>query len=483
MLRIYCDSNIYRYLKPVHPSFSNELLKTFESLKDKMAFTFSEAHLDDLKNSDYSLALKDLELMEVYVKDNYFQQSGRFSQKTSCYLKTPSIAFREKNHHIYNKIIENNVSDLDTLFPENESDIYGYEKLLKDLLNSIYSIPIATLISSAFIEDNSINAKKILDKMIPNYNAEISLRDVIKDMSPFIHSLMTDPNELASLRKYINEYTDRNEYSFEKWGPRFNQMLKQTNIEKSFTETIDSLLIGDQKEDMYQRFKYTYTLLEIYNITQERSGKQNKLKKFTLDSLNIDASHAWFASFSDYLITDDKGLQVKAAITYSLLGVTTKILSSKDFINSQTLLNKQEENLFSLFNSILYDLENAMLLHSIENNNERVYTFKTGHSYFNYANRIQKVERSTGVNVTIYCDRESSSIGFMYRELEILTYKLINILGLDDDNKGAFHFEERESVKWNYATRTWTLAEYTWSIGISDKAPGRIYINIYMPKT
>ena len=60
MMRIYCDSNIYRYLNSAHPSHSAELLNLFEILKDKILFTFSDAHLDDLKDSVKEYAEKDL---------------------------------------------------------------------------------------------------------------------------------------------------------------------------------------------------------------------------------------------------------------------------------------------------------------------------------------------------------------------------------------------------------------------------------------
>lgn len=484
MNRIYCDSNIYRYLNPGHPSYSHGLLDVFESLKDKMLFTFSDAHLDDLKDSKTEFAYKDLELMGRYVKDNYFMHDLITEKKTTCYLATPLEAFKGKDYNAYNSVLQNNPFDIDKMFSDDPSDEFGFNRLLRQSLQLLYNMPIDALTPSIDTASLKRVHKEWFEKMIPNYSPTMTIQEMMNGLWSFGQGILEDAGELTAFRKYIQEYLDRDEYSFDKWGIGFNERLKQTSIGKTFTELVDFILTQDQKNDLYHRFNYTYTLLEMYNITQERQGKNNKLKKFDFQSLNTDALHAWYASFSDYLVTDDKGLQVKAAIVYQLLGLPTKIISSKDFINMKTLLLGQEETISKFIEAILFDLDNAMLLYSVENLGETVQTYKTVHPYFNYANRMQVIREQDWNNIVLYCDRSGHADFFMYRELELIINKLLSMLGIDDQNKGAFNIyaREQDKIEWNKPLRVWTKGVQQYAVGLSAKAPGNLYINLSIPK-
>ena len=70
MLRIYCDSNIFRIIKPSHPFYKPDLHGMLEELKDTFLFIFSEPHLDDLSDSIVSFRDEDLRVMEKYVHNN-----------------------------------------------------------------------------------------------------------------------------------------------------------------------------------------------------------------------------------------------------------------------------------------------------------------------------------------------------------------------------------------------------------------------------
>ena len=74
MIRYYLDSNIYRVLKPNHPSHDPDLLHFIKQLKSIGLFIYSDAHLDDLKESQESYRNQDLELMGEYVQDNYLSR-------------------------------------------------------------------------------------------------------------------------------------------------------------------------------------------------------------------------------------------------------------------------------------------------------------------------------------------------------------------------------------------------------------------------
>lgn len=482
MIRIYCDSNIYRYLKPEHPSYSHALLDVFEALKDKMLFTFSDAHLDDLKDSKPEYALKDLELMGRYVKDNYFMHDLISKKRTGPYLATPLEAFKAKDYDAYHATLEGNPFNLDKLFPDQQDDEFGLYKLLQQSMQLLYSMPISAVAPA--IETDKIQGahKEWFDKILPGYNPMMTMGELMNSVWPHSKTLLDDSKEMTAFRRYIGDYFDRDEYSFEKFGMGFNEQLKQTSLGKTFVELVDSILTENDKKDPYQKFNRYYTFLEMYNITQEKQGNTNKLKKFDYQSLNNDALHAWYASFSDYLVTDDKGLQVKAAITYQLLGLPTKILSSSDFIHMKTVLIGQEETEESLQKALIHDLNNAFVMHNRKTLDAVAQTYKTSHAYFNYANRLQVIFWNNNErHVVLYCERCSHADFFMYRELETIVQKLLDLFGMDDEGKGFFGLDKIAEVKWDTPLRTWSFTDRKISIGLSEVAPSAIYVCITVP--
>jgi hypothetical protein len=298
----------------------------------------------------------------------------------------------------------------------------------------------------------------------------------MKSVSPYSTSLLKDEKQVTEIRKYISEYMDRDTYSFEKWGTKFNEKFKETSIGKSFTEMIESLLPENEKDNFNVKFSHAYTLLELYNITQERTKRG--LKKFNLTSLNTDASHAYFGSFCDYLVSDDKGMQVKANIVYQLFGFHTKVLSSADFINISHILLGQEEDYGKFSTSFQYDLKHAFLLNKTSNleTGFEVSVYKTTHNYFNYFNRLQIIVDNGHHTYAFYSDRENHGSFFMYRELEIIIRKLLTVFGLDDDAKGVYNFNENNEWELEDVIRRWTRDTLLFCLRTSKRTWGNFIV-------
>lgn len=453
MLRIYCDSNVYRILMPSHRFHKKELDVAFEALKDKFVFCFSDAHLDDLKDSKPEYRDKDLEFMGKYVKDNYFYYNHIGKKGFECYLATPGEAFAGKDYEAAQDALSN---PLDIASLLEDADDSREVKMAVNFLKSYFDLPIAALggtIDTTLMDEKS---KKWMDKILPGYNPFMSIKEMMNSMTPFGVDLLHNEKDVTELRKYIGEYLNRETYSFEKWGLAFNEKFKETGVDKTYLQMIDNMLTDNQKKDFYLRFSYAYSMLEMFNITQERQG--GRLKKFTYDSLNIDALHAYFASFCDYLVTDDKGLQVKAHIVYQLFGFQTKVLSTEDFINLKSILVGQEETLEKFIESIKYDLKHSFQIREKVNiaDGSILKTYKTTHVYFNYFNRMQIITNENGTTLALYCERRNHGNFFMYRESEILIKKMIAAFGIDDEGKGLYNLDKEENGNPKDTIRQWT---------------------------
>lgn len=462
MLRIYCDTNIYSILKDSHPSFNQDLKDTFESLNKIMLFTFSDAHLDDLHNSIKEYRDNDLILMEKYVKDNYFSHDFVTEKKTTCYLASPYQAYHDKDYEAYNNVLGSNF-DINSLFDGLENDNLG--GVIKNMMKTIFNMPI----NNSIYQPENPNEKSLEwhNKLFTDKKVT-TLGESINQMFSFGQNLLADEKEVTSLRNYIQSYVDRGDYSFENWGDKFDIKFKETQFGQSFSEIIEQIYTSNEKNyTLYDKFILYYSSLEMLNITKETTGKKAKAKKFNFSSLNTDAQHAWYASFSDYLVTDDKGLQIKAYLTYKYFKIPTKIISSYDFLNSKTLTINQEETYESLMKSLIYDMENSFQLYSQQDliNGNIVNTYKTTYPYFNYFNRIQvyQYEETNKYELTLYCERTDNSNYLMFRELESITNKLVEVFGNDFHSKGQYNFETEKRNQENII-REWKVGNLLFSL-------------------
>lgn len=467
MHRVYFDSNIFRILKSSHPSYNNDLFLACEEIKQKLLFCFSDAHLDDLKNSVQPYLSEDLALIEKFVGDNYFTYRYFGEKGLQVYLATPSTAFAEKNYVSITR--EDESLTLEKIFSDlgDDPEIQILNNTVKTLLN----IPI-----SAFGYSPSSNAsdekwQEEINKFLPDLTKETSLGEVIDKVIPFSFQLLQNKEKVSELRRLGLSYLNRETYSFEKWKFGFDEKFKDSPFGKSFLETLDSILPSNQENDFHKKFTHAYVMLELLGVTKEtKSG--GGLKKFTLDSLHRDAEHAYFASYCDFLVTDDRGLQIKAYILYHLFDIQTQVLSSKEFVNLKFQFNQQEESGGRFFTSLKHDLTNSFQLFEKRDilSGDIIRTFITSHNYFNYFNRLQEISSDTDKTWVLFCDRSDYANFFLYREIELLVGKLINTFGNDDELKGVFNLDE---INNNEAPiRYWTIGNFKIFLEESDIARG-----------
>lgn len=430
-------------------------------LKGKVLFCFSDAHLEDLKGSVKSYRDEDLLLMEQYVGDNYF--STDINQHFEIFLATPTEAYEGKNFSAVDDFFADPRS-LDKLFDNLGGD--PEINALKSILNTFLDSPLNNITSIPDMDSLDEESQKTLMELLPDYSKEMSLRQFWKNNLDFTKQFMFDKDELTNLRKLVTKYFNRDDYSWDKWKSNFSKKLKETSLNKTFLEVLDTMLVNDQKNKLYLKILYGYTILEMYNITQERTKRG--LKKFTFDSLTRDAHHAYFASHSDYLVTDDKGLQLKAFILYQVFNIPTQVLSITDFLNLRHQINGNEDTYESFRKTLDHDLKHSFKLFSKPDlmENRTIDTFKTIHTYFNYFNRLQIAKTDNSINFVLYCERRSHANFFLYREIELIINKLLAAFGEDDEKRGKYQVKEKSNEEY---LRKWTIGGRRYELLTSGK--------------
>ena len=124
--------------------------------------------------------------------------------------------------------------------------------------------------------------------------------------------------------------------------------------------------------------------------------------------------------------------------------------------------------------SLNHDLKHSMQLYERKDpfKNETVNTYKTGHNYFNYFNRLQVITSDVYTFIALYCDRESHASFMMYREIEILVDKLNGMLGEDMDKRGAYSMNENDKYERDEYIREWYVNSMKFRLLTASKAWG-----------
>ncbi|MBS1521390.1 MAG: hypothetical protein JST50_10365 [Bacteroidetes bacterium] len=425
-------------MKPEHPHHKTKLRSTADRNKENILYIFSDAHLDDLKPSKEIYRDIDLEFMGKYVQDNYFSVDTKL--EFQCYLANPKTAFDGKNYKAIDELY-NNPQYLDDIFNA-FGDLPGMDTL-KAGLNAFWSQPLGNLKPMLDPQKMDEENRAWLLKFLPDYSPDMTLRDFWSNNLQFSKKFLEDKKELRDLRKYIAKTMNRDSYSWDKWKNGFNEKFCETPLKKTFLQMIDGMLLNDQKQHIYRNITYAYALLELYNITEERNSTGPK--KFTFSSLNKDAQHVFYASFCDYLVTDDRGMQLKAFIVYNLFKIPTQVLSVEDFINRNYHIQNNEETYDTFMKTLAHDIDHALQLFSKPDlmTDKKIDTYKTNHVYFNYFNRMQLITGDGDKRCVLYCERNSHGNFFLFREIKIITTKLLTVFGLDDDMRGEYNMDEK----------------------------------------
>ncbi len=119
--------------------------------------------------------------------------------------------------------------------------------------------------------------------------------------------------------KYLNNYSpseviEQLNKSLVNWGT--NDSFLEI-IEKAFNSFPDTTQFG-----LHNRIAGVYELLDLCGYWKDKETPTSNYARLW------DSSHAFYASYCNYFISDDKRNRNKAKVVYEIYGIPTKILSS-----------------------------------------------------------------------------------------------------------------------------------------------------------
>lgn len=439
MIRIYCDSNVYRLLKPTSKQFNQTVFDHFENILRNAVIVFSEAHLDDLRTSEENFRDEDLALMEKYTGDFYIYYN-QSSKAWDCFRATPKEAYSGRDYSANEQAL-NNPFDFRSLVAD-LGDFEGKEELCA-LMDNFMQTPISAFGLSGIQAADTDENKELQEKMIPGYDPNMEIGAFLQSMTPYMSKLLNDHQEFDELRRNIASFVDTNDYKYKKWGFAFNDQLEKTLIGKKFTDILRQLSSADEIKDYWKQFQHAYSLLEMLGITEERTGK--KRKKNNLTDLMKDAAHAFNAMSCDYFITNDKGLLVKAQILYHIFQVDRPQIINLDELDQFGLAHTVDDSFHSLVTALV------SIPYAFEDGKTAI-SFNLEDKFLHYFDLVWRFKENEKIFILSAGD---DGRNFMYREILKVCNKVVQLWGNDGYGKGAVEIDELHTSESLTCLRVW----------------------------
>jgi hypothetical protein len=455
-MRIYLDSNVFRFLKKRETDFYKKLEIVLNERKSNFLFCYSYAHLADLKRDKSQIKYDDLKYMESFVDNNYLCHYWG-NKTTSCYLAKPLEAFEN--------IDDDSVDDLfdfDSIFT---GDLEPLGRVFTDLLKS-QKLDFSMIQSENQPED----LKQALSTLFPSDKKEFSLLDWIKNFGEFYKKLDDDKKAFKQLRGAItNNLTKSNLFDIDITKINFNDDFKLTPLKKSFKQFVTDNLNpnGDKEISNYDFFTNAFSTLNILGLDKEKN------KKAAFANTINDSLHSYYAAHCDILVSDDEGLLVKSKALYKLLEIDTQIFHVNDFYNNIRFLSEKESSTDRFVDLLVQDLEKGIVISSYPSmlNKRQNTIIKPIHTYLGYFNRIKQIKDFDNSNyIVLYNYRNNFSNFVFYKEYEMVTNTAIDVFGSDVDFKGKYSDKDKAEIKkGDWSGRYWDFGNHVISLEINQE--------------
>lgn len=447
MERIYFDKQIFSYLFKGKDDLYQSFLKNLYDYKNNFLFCYSHGHLLDLKNDKTNIKYDELNFMQTLVDDNYLCYYAN-DKGASCYLATPSDAFKEIDTEDETISFTNLFEGIDLTFATEEQkeqiafakNLFTNQKL--DFgFSSMGNIP----------EDMA----GVLKKVLPISAPELTISEWTEHFTRMIKTMEEDKTVYKGLRKIVDEHVNHGKF---KPGINFNEDLKKSALNKTFIDYVTTNLNpkGDKEITNYDFFTNAYFTLDLLGISKEAS------KSVKFRNVINDAIHSYYGAYCNYVVSDDNGFIKKTQIMYTLLGIKTHVYHIDDFIKSFYFLKENNEiDVQSFFNLIVNDVKHGLVINSKKSikYNRDTTTIKPIHTYLNYFNILDYIIENNDNCIVLTRQTQNYSDFVFFREYEGVVNRAINLFGIDSNMKGDFNWnvEIAEIKHDSWKGRHWQL--------------------------
>ncbi|MEO6520537.1 MAG: hypothetical protein ABIN91_02595 [Mucilaginibacter sp.] len=455
MARVYFDTNVFSNLRANKDAKFQELNNLLKIYQLKLSFYFSIAHIRDKRKDSSDFKFRDFEFMEGFVGDNYLAYDP-IKKRPSFYLATPLMAFND--HHP-----ESEFSLTKNFFEPSEDDEESAKDLKSTIKTLFSSIPLQ--LPERSYDTLTDNQKQLMSELIPAEKNDLNFFDMIQSVSGFIRKINTDTLMYKELRNMI--YTGINNGGLNlNPDTDFNEALKHTAVQKSFTDFVkDNMHTQDKsKIPFYDYYNVAYAMLDAFGISKDKLTAKNELS-----NMRNDGMHSYFASYCDYFVTDDKTTILKSNAMYGLSEVKTKVVTVDEFKTLlPNLLADFDEDWDWFTKKIINDLTRAGRQFADVIGDKTVYRLDSNHRYLDFFDAVLEVKGSNSYEVILFKGESNLLSEPSFSEQAQIINRALVIFGNDIEGIEGFDYKEIENGNTDTAFRKWIVGDFIYELKVSE---------------
>lgn len=301
---IYLDWNIFQDIKLSRKN-GLQLKQCINTLKYKrLVFPYSYSHIRDLSRSNEKYYEEDFNFIEELANNN-------------C------ISYREENTDMFFSIIVKNPRELMNICKNTLSVLPEY----KATENSVFPI--------YKVNTDKLKESNILIPFLKKTDGEMNLSVFTEMINSLKDTLFSDYQLQKQFRNSFQEVVSLGNpaFSFIKDLAFYKHLFSnEQDIEKYFKDIVSSFLSLSRKTIETIKFGELITtsfyILDFFPSFQDKISSKN-----TINNSSTDAEHALYATSCPFFISNDEHTLKKAKVVYSTFNISTKVLSSSEFLD------------------------------------------------------------------------------------------------------------------------------------------------------
>ncbi len=422
-MRIYLDTNILTKLDD-----HLELKGILDQYSEYLNIVYSEAHIDDLsRSSDREKTIEDLTRIRELTHGQCMVKYHK--EKNVTYEKRDPVEFYETT--LETSFSPTNFEGLDYAFAGIDFAELGMQDPVEVLNLSLAAFKETVL-------DNLSSPEYDYSTLFKQSGQQLSIESLIADMMNFVSGSPESRAFYKHARELMDEHVENRKSLSNQTDPiaHLDSILPSSAIGHSFKDFNDiAMKIGKTnftEQGEKERFVTSYSNLDLMGFRAD--------SKMSVQNINTDATHAYFAGHCELFITQDQKLSAKAEAIYHEFGTETIIV---DVAKAITLIPE----LIPLTNTTR-DLIAEIGTHSqasvVECHSEVATKITSTVSYLDkfllgFFDEYLEHNYPEGGFLYVYYKSMPTFNKWLYRrEYELLTNKLVAILGHDNYGYGEF---------------------------------------------
>ena len=425
MITIYLDKQVFSHLFNAREEKYSTLRDKILAHGDEFIFTYSNAHLFDLKTDETDIKYDEMNFMESVVHGNYLIYEDF---KLKLLNQSPKSAF-------------DGVAEISDFSWIDDIDLSKLTQEQISVINNVFDI----------------GYKDLTGQLEPDW---LTKREPI-----FTDKLNVDKTTFDSFIKYVEYHFYKNIESYkllrDKTTKKYNpasiitkennthkKIIESNEIEKSFLELIKQTLtqIGLPSHNSLMFYYVSYMMLDLLGYNKD------KRKKVRFKNLQIDSVHSFFGSFCDCIVSDDEGVRNKTKILYDLFKINTQVYSIDEFIKRfDEAIENNQKSAEKYFEEIWLDYSSRQVIKSEIKSEFTINQLKTTNKYLGYFDcMIERISKDE--NVIIMAKNTDANRPLFGREVEIIVNRFVRIfnsIGADSRvYNNAVEFPQMKADNW-----------------------------------